>query len=252
MPDYAATNHLNATRSLPDFYWTGETDMACLAHAIGQTKRLAYAHHIQRLMVTGNFALLIGVVPEEICAWYLAVYADAYEWVELPNTHGMVMYADGGVMASKPYAASGSYIDRMGDYCADCRYSVKQKTGPDACPFNYLYWAFLMDNEAVLKGNPRMGMILKTLERMDRDRRRTIRHDADTFLKRLSDHGTDRAADPTDGSHGAGDGKTGSEPGTGKGGQGPGKTGKAGRSKSGKADRSKTAGASPRQGRLAV
>ncbi|GLR69003.1 deoxyribodipyrimidine photo-lyase [Acidocella aquatica] len=137
MPAYENSNALQATRKLPAFYWTGETPMRCLREAVGSTSRYAYSHHIQRLMVTGNFALLAGIAPREIERWYLAVYADAFEWVEMPNTLGMAVFADGGKMASKPYAASGAYIDRMSDFCSGCHYDVKQKTGPDACPFNY-------------------------------------------------------------------------------------------------------------------
>jgi deoxyribodipyrimidine photolyase-related protein len=182
MPDYAETNALEANRRLPDFYWTGETDMRCMAEAITQTRDHAYAHHIQRLMVTGNFALLAGIAPAEIEEWYLVVYADAYDWVELPNVHGMAIFADGGVFASKPYAASGSYIDRMSDYCKNCRYSVKRKVGKDACPFNYLYWNFLMENEERLRGNPRMAVIYKTLDRMGEERRAAIRESSEEFL----------------------------------------------------------------------
>ncbi|NBB83528.1 MAG: cryptochrome/photolyase family protein [Alphaproteobacteria bacterium] len=185
MPDYAETNFLEATRPLPEFYWSGETDMRCLAQAIDQTRRTAYAHHIQRLMVTGNFALLLGVDPKQINEWYLVVYADAYEWVELPNVQGMVMYADGGLLASKPYAASGAYIDRMSDYCADCRYSVKQKTGEDACPFNYLYWNFVMENREVLAKNRRVAPILGTLDRMKDAKKQAIRADTERFLKSI-------------------------------------------------------------------
>ena len=185
MPDYAETNHLGADRPLPDFYWTGDTDMNCLAQCIGQTRREAYAHHIQRLMVTGNFALLYGARPEEVCEWYLVVYADAYEWVELPNTHGMALFADGGIMASKPYAASGAYINRMSDYCRNCRYAVAKKTGPDACPFNYLYWNFLIENDDKLRGNPRMATMYRTLDRMSTERVDTIRRDAARLFDRL-------------------------------------------------------------------
>jgi len=185
MPDYAETNALDARRPLPAFYWSGETEMDCLAYAIGQTRREAYAHHIQRLMVTGNFALLLGVAPREVNAWYLAVYADAYEWVEMPNVQGMTLFADGGLLASKPYAASGAYIDRMSDYCGGCRYSVKAKTGEDACPFNYLYWSFVMDNRDRLDGNPRMGPVLRTLARMTDDRKKAIRADTRRFLESL-------------------------------------------------------------------
>ena len=185
MPDYAALNGLGNRRHLPAFYWTGETDMRCMAHSLGQTKREALSHHIQRLMVTGNFALLAGVIPEEICAWYLAVYADAFEWVELPNTLGMVMHADGGYLGSKPYAASGNYIDKMSNFCPSCRYDVKKKLGPDACPFNYLYWNFMIENREKLRRNPRMGPIFKTLERMKDDRREAIVADARRFLDGL-------------------------------------------------------------------
>lgn len=185
MPDYAETNHLGAARPLPDFYWTGETDMACMAAVVDVTRRTAYAHHIQRLMVTGNFALLAGIAPREIEEWYLAVYADAYEWVELPNVHGMVMFADGGRLASKPYAASGAYISRMSDYCRGCRYDPAEKLGEKACPFNALYWNFLMENAAALERNPRMAMPLRNLARMDADQRTALRAHASAFLSGL-------------------------------------------------------------------
>ncbi len=185
MPDYAATNFLNATRDLPDFYWSGETGLNCLAQSIRQTRDHAYAHHIQRLMVTGCFALLIGADPVQVNRWYMEVYIDAFEWVELPNTHGMALFADGGIMASKPYAASGKYIDRMSDYCRNCRYDVKQNTGPDACPFNALYWRFLENNRALLSRNPRMGMPYRTWAKMAEDKRAAILQTADAFLDRL-------------------------------------------------------------------
>ena len=185
MPEYAQSNALDAQRALPDFYWTGKTDMNCLAQVIGETLENAHAHHIQRLMVTGNFALLAGISPPQIEAWYLAVYADAYEWVELPNTHGMVCYADGGYLASKPYAASGAYIDRMSDYCGSCAYDVKKKTGPKACPFNYLYWNFLIENESTLRKNQRMSVIYGNLDRMDKTRRDEITASASSFLESL-------------------------------------------------------------------
>jgi deoxyribodipyrimidine photolyase-related protein len=186
MPGYAATNALEARRPLPGFYWTGETDMNCIAHAIGDTRRHAYAHHIQRLMVTGNFALLAGIAPAAIEEWYLAVYADAFEWVELPNTHGMAVFADGGVLASKPYAASGKYIDRMSDYCGSCAYDVAASSGPKACPFNLLYWDFLMRNASRLERNPRLAMAYRTLARFTPERRRQLRSDATRFLGSLS------------------------------------------------------------------
>lgn len=185
MPGYKALNALSADRTLPDFYWTGETEMACLADAIKTTRQHAYAHHIQRLMLTGNFALLAGIAPDAINEWYMIVYADAYEWVELPNTHGMAIYADGGIMASKPYAASGAYIDKMGNHCRTCRYKVRQKAGPDACPFNYLYWDFLMRNRDALARNHRMGMIFTTLDRMSEERREEIASDARKFLQTI-------------------------------------------------------------------
>ncbi len=185
MPNYANTNFLDASRALPRFYWTGETDMKCLRECIDVTRRNAYAHHIQRLMVTGNFALLAGVAPAEVEEWYLIVYADAFEWVELPNTHGMALYADGGLLGSKPYAASGAYIDRMSDYCTGCAYNPKIKLGSHACPFNYLYWHFLIANEAKLKANPRMTMPYRTLARMTEKRRNQIVQEAQQFLARL-------------------------------------------------------------------
>jgi deoxyribodipyrimidine photolyase-related protein len=185
MPDYTATNHLQAMRPLPAFYWTGETEMNCLRECIATTRRHAYAHHIQRLMVTGNFALLAGVAPAEIEEWYLVVYADAYDWVELPNVHGMVLHADGGLLGSKPYAASGAYIDRMSDYCAGCRYDPDIKSGPDACPFNALYWNFMIENETRLARNPRMAMPYRTLAKMTPARRAEITADASAFLNGL-------------------------------------------------------------------
>jgi deoxyribodipyrimidine photolyase-related protein len=187
MPGYAGTNALAATRPLPGFYWTGETDMACIAETVGEIRRSGYAHHIQRLMVTGNFALLAGLAPVEVEAWYLAVFADAYEWVELPNTHGMALYADGGIMASKPYAASGAYIDRMSDYCGGCRYDPKVKAGPKACPFNPLYWNFMIEHRARLAGNPRMALPYRTLDRMDARRVSEIRADAGRILAALEE-----------------------------------------------------------------
>ena len=185
MPGYETSNFLNAHRPLPAFYWSGLTDMHCLREAIGNTHDNAYAHHIQRLMVTGNFALLAGIAPAEVEEWYLAVYADAFEWVELPNTHGMALHADGGLLSTKPYAASGAYIDRMSDYCKHCEYSPKDKLGEKACPFNYLYWHFMMRNEARLKSNPRMAMPYRNLYRMTDERREAIVHDAERFLDRL-------------------------------------------------------------------
>lgn len=185
MPDYAAENYLGAGRPLPDFYWTGETDMHCLSEAIQQTLNHAYAHHIQRLMVTGNFALLAGIDPAQIHEWYLAVYADAYEWVELPNTLGMSQFADGGLLGSKPYAASGNYINKMSTYCEHCVYDVRQKTGENACPFNALYWHFLVRNEDKLKANPRLGQVYRTWGKMDADKKSAYLQSAERFLTSL-------------------------------------------------------------------
>jgi deoxyribodipyrimidine photolyase-related protein len=185
MPDYVYSNFLAHDRPLPAFYWTGDTELACLRATITQTRDEAYAHHIQRLMVTGNFAMLIGVDPRAVHEWYLAVYADAYEWVELPNTLGMSQFADGGLLGSKPYAASGNYINRMSDYCAGCRYDVKQKTGSDACPFNYLYWDFLTRHRNKLAGNARLGAVYRTWDRMNAEHRPAVLESAKRFLERF-------------------------------------------------------------------
>ena len=185
MPDYADLNFFEAKRDLPEFYWSGETKMLCLAQAVDATKKYAYAHHIQRLMVLGNFALLAGLSPEQVNEWFLIVYADAYEWVELPNVSGMVLFADGGYLASKPYAAGGAYINRMSNYCKHCHYKVSQKNGVTACPFNYLYWDFLIRNRSKLKDNARLGMMYRSLDRMDASKIATVRNDADRFLTML-------------------------------------------------------------------
>ena len=180
MPDYLNRNTLGATHPLPHFYWTGETDMNCLRQTIGQTLEYGFCHHIQRLMVTGLFALLLGVRPKDVHAWYLAVYVDAVEWVELPNTFGMSQFADGGVMASKPYVASGKYIQRMSDYCRGCPYDPGRSYGEKACPFTILYWDFLIRHESLLKRNPRMQLQLRNLNRLSRDERRRISRQAET------------------------------------------------------------------------
>ncbi|MEO1303762.1 MAG: cryptochrome/photolyase family protein [Pseudomonadota bacterium] len=185
MPDYVDQNFFGNTRALPDFYWTGETDMACLRAAITQTKEDAYAHHIQRLMVTGNFALLAGIDPKQVHKWYLAVYADAYEWVELPNTLGMSQFADGGVLGSKPYASSGNYIHKMSDHCKGCTYDVKTKTGEGACPFNPLYWDFLHRNRDKLAGNPRMAQMYRTWDRMSDEKKADYLNSARAVLEHL-------------------------------------------------------------------
>ncbi|WP_081135346.1 cryptochrome/photolyase family protein [Halomonas sp. BC2] len=185
MPDYKRENQLGFQRDLPAFYWDAKTDMRCLQRAIQMTIDHSYAHHIQRLMVTGNFALLCGVKPEALCDWYLAVYADACEWVELPNTLGMVLHADGGLMGSKPYCASGKYIDKMSDHCQHCRYSPKLVTGPKACPLNSLYWHFLETHAEQLNRNPRMKLIYGSLARMKEEKRDAMRQQAEQFLASL-------------------------------------------------------------------
>jgi deoxyribodipyrimidine photolyase-related protein len=187
MPGYESCNELQHERGLPAFYWTGKTRMACMAQAIGQSLQQAYAHHIQRLMVTGNFALLAGVHPDAVDEWYLGIYIDALQWVELPNTRGMSQWADGGLVASKPYVSSGNYINRMGDHCRSCHYDVKQRTGPAACPFNALYWHFMQRHRERLENNPRIGMVYRSWDRMDADQREALLGHAETLLERLDE-----------------------------------------------------------------
>ena len=189
MPDYVNVNALNATRPLPDFYWTGDTKMNCVAQVVKQTKQEAYAHHIQRLMITGNFALLAGLNPQAVHDWYLSVYADAFEWVELPNTIGMALHADGGMLASKPYAASGNYINKMSNYCKNCSYNVKQRTGADACPFNSLYWDFIARHEPRFSKNPRMSQTCFTYRKFDETEKTAIAEQANGFLNSLVSSG---------------------------------------------------------------
>ena len=174
MPGYLERNALNAQAPLPAWYWTGDTPMACLKDAITQTLKHGYAHHIQRLMVTGLYALLLGVRPQAVHVWYLSVYVDAVEWVELPNTLGMSQYGDGGLLGSKPYVATGKYIQRMSNHCSGCRFDPALSTGPKACPFTTLYWDFLMRHEALLRQNPRMAMQLKNLDRLAPETREAI------------------------------------------------------------------------------
>lgn len=178
MPGYLERNALEAQAPLPAWYWTGETEMACLREAITQTLAHGYAHHIQRLMVTGLYALLLGVRPQAVHEWYLSVYVDAVEWVELPNTLGMSQYGDGGLLGSKPYVATGKYIQRMSNHCSGCRYDPAQSTGPKACPFSTLYWDFLMRHEAMLRQNPRMAMQMKNLDRLASEAREAIAEQA--------------------------------------------------------------------------
>ncbi|WP_284263780.1 cryptochrome/photolyase family protein [Roseicyclus amphidinii] len=184
-PDYTRRNALDHQRKLPGFYWTADTDMRCMARAIEQTRDEAYAHHIQRLMVTGNFALLAGIDPHEVHEWYLAVYADAYEWVEAPNVIGMSQFADGGIVGSKPYVSGGNYINKMSDYCKGCAYEVGEKTGDKACPFNYLYWAFLHRHRDRFGKNPRMAQMYRTWMRMSDEKRQATLDSAEAFLGKL-------------------------------------------------------------------
>ena len=185
MPGYGERNALGAVRPLPDFFWTGETELNCLRQAIAETRDHAYAHHIQRLMVLGNFCLMAGIDPKAVQEWFLVVYHDAYEWVEMPNVVGMVLYADGGLFATKPYAASGHYIDRMSDYCRTCRYDVKQRQGGEACPFNYLYWDFIARHRDRLARNARSRQATSMLDRMAPAALDAARRDAAAFLDGL-------------------------------------------------------------------
>jgi deoxyribodipyrimidine photolyase-related protein len=182
MPGLLAANHFSHERPLPAWYWTGDTPMNCLREAIGQTLRHGYAHHIQRLMVTGNFALLAGIAPRAVHEWYLAVYVDAVEWAELPNTAGMALYANGGRFTSKPYVASGAYIGRMSNYCRGCRYDPKLRSGERACPFTVLYWNFLDRHEAAFSRNPRTALMARNVARLTAGERAAIRATAGNIL----------------------------------------------------------------------
>lgn len=186
MPEYSKRNYLQAKNDLPGFYWTGQTSMNCMRSCVEQTLEYGYAHHIQRLMVTGLFSLLWGTEPDQIHQWYLAVYVDAVEWVELPNTVGMSQYADNGVMASKPYVATGKYIDRMSNYCGGCRYDPGKRLGKDACPFTTMYWEFLIRHEEILKGNQRMGFQLKNVKQLSDEDRNDILQQAKETRATLS------------------------------------------------------------------
>eukprot|EP01047_Picozoa_sp_COSAG01_P002061 COSAG01_NODE_52_length_31456_cov_125.226648_19_plen_517_part_00 len=186
MPAYASLNYFNANLDLPEFFWTRQTDMNCLKQCISECHDHAYNHHIQRLMILGNFLLLAGIHPQAVQNWYLSVYADAYEWVELPNVIGMILFADAGAFASKPYAASASYINRMSDYCKNCAYNPKDKIGEGACPYNYLYWHFLSRHQDKLASNPRMTMIYNVLKKIHKDDLSKMLNLGDTFLSKLS------------------------------------------------------------------
>jgi deoxyribodipyrimidine photolyase-related protein len=182
MPDYVYVNALHATRPLPDFYWDGATKMNCIKQVVQQTKQEAYAHHIQRLMITGNFALIAGLDPRHVHEWYLAVYIDAFEWVELPNTIGMALHADGGLLGSKPYAASGNYINKMSNYCKSCKFNVKKRVGEDACPFNALYWDFISRHFERFRKNPRMAQTCFTYGKFSDEEKNAIAKQASGFL----------------------------------------------------------------------
>lgn len=187
MPEYANMNFFNNQEKLPDWFWTGKTKMNCLKDAITQSLKYAYAHHIQRLMITGNFALLAGIHPDEIDAWYLGIYIDAIEWVEITNTRGMSQYADGGIVGTKPYVSSASYIDKMSHYCGSCFYKKAQKTGEKACPFNSLYWNFYDRNEDKLAKNPRVGMMYNVWRKMKPEAKTALLQQANYYLKNINE-----------------------------------------------------------------
>jgi deoxyribodipyrimidine photolyase-related protein len=187
MPNYENVNYFNHKGTLPHWYWTGKTHMRCLSEAIGQSLKTSYAHHIQRLMITGNFALLAGVSPNEVDEWYLGIYIDAIQWVELPNTRGMSQFSDGGVMATKPYISSANYIQKMSNHCKTCPYNPKERMGPKACPFNALYWHFLMRHESKLRKNHRLAMPYKLLDKMPDLEKKKLKKQGDLWLERI-DH----------------------------------------------------------------
>ena len=187
MPHYAEHNVFEHTRALPRWFWDGQTKMRCMAHAIGHSLEHAHAHHIHRLMVIGNFALLAGLDPKAVHQWYLGVYIDAFEWVELPNTLGMSQYADNGMLATKPYVSGAAYIDRMSDYCKGCHYDKKDRNGERACPFNALYWDFFARNESRLGSNPRIGMVYPQLRKMAPEARAALAHKADSLRASLDE-----------------------------------------------------------------
>lgn len=187
MPEYGQRNSLNATTPLPEFYWGAPTHMFCVAESVRHTHDHAYSHHIQRLMITGNFALLAGLDVHQVQEWYLAVYSDAYEWVEMPNTLGMALFGDGGVVASKPYAASGKYIHRMSNYCSKCKYDPDEMVGEKACPFNALYWDFLVRHENTFRGNQRMPYIYSTWDKFTQEKQKAIRKQAAQSLQKMAE-----------------------------------------------------------------
>lgn len=183
MPDYSEMNFFGHERKLPEWFWTGKTKMKCLSEVIGQSLNLAYAHHIQRLMVTGNFALLAGIAPDEVDQWYLGIYIDAIQWVEITNTRGMSQFADGGIVGTKPYVSSANYIRKQGNYCEHCVYNHKEKVGEKACPFNSLYWHFYDRNRDKLERNPRIGMAYRTWDKMKN--KQEILNQAEKYLQNM-------------------------------------------------------------------
>ncbi|MFM7310507.1 MAG: cryptochrome/photolyase family protein, partial [Flavobacteriales bacterium] len=185
MPGYALNNELNNHAALPAWFWTGKTKMACMSQCIQQSLDTAYAHHIQRLMVIGNFCLLAGIAPKEVHQWYLGVYIDAIEWVEITNTLGMSQYADGGIVATKPYVSGGNYIHGMSDYCGNCAYAVKEKTGERACPFNSLYWNFIDRHADRWEKNQRMSMMIRSWQKRSPEDRERVLKDAERVLAHL-------------------------------------------------------------------
>lgn len=186
MPQYKTYNSLNADRQLPAFFWDPQTNMRCIGETVKQSLEYAYAHHIQRLMITGNFCLLAGIKPDEVDSWYLGIYIDALEWVELPNTRGMSQHADNGIIATKPYAGSANYINKMSDYCKHCHYDPKAKTGPKACPFNSLYWHFLNRNQQRFADNPRMAMIYRNWDKQSEDHKQEVLQQAEYYLNHIN------------------------------------------------------------------
>lgn len=187
MPAYRELNYLNAQNALPYFYWGKKTNMHCIKEVVSHSQKYAYSHHIQRLMITGNFALLAGLDVKKVQEWYLGIYSDAYEWVEMPNTLGMALFGDGGIVGSKPYAASGQYVNRMSDFCKSCYYDVKKITGPKACPFNSLYWDFLYRNRAKLKNNLRLSFAYKTWEKFNNQKKTNILSQASQVFKKMKE-----------------------------------------------------------------
>ena len=187
MPEYAEKNHFQHHRDLPEYFWSANTKMNCVKHAVNQSLTFSYAHHIQRLMITGNFCLLTGIDPQQVDNWYLGIYIDAIEWVEMPNTRGMSQFADGGIVATKPYISGGNYINKMSDYCRSCHYDVKEKETDNACPFNSLYWNFMIKHKEELEKNPRIGMIYRNWEKQDLSKKQQVIQRAEWCIDHIED-----------------------------------------------------------------